>query len=727
MGLGGSTEEVWTGYTDQLLKDKKQQTVFLPNSEEKGASPILRCPPAKDAFQMYMTDEESKVEMTSGWLCAKAAMEQYPSRRCFGYRPFTEPEKDISQRGTYKFDTYETIHKQVLAVGNGIASLGLGAQSNIGIFSINRPEWMVSHLGNWSQSYRSVALYDTLGPAAVQYIIWHAELSAIYVEKDKLPQLFEAISSCDKEQQEAMKLKYIIQFDYQSQYNNKHESVSDEDVSKAKSFGVELIGLTSVISSGGDKTDCVEPKSSDLAYIMYTSGTTGNPKGVMLSHEVFACTVASALRRLQSFGIPVTKDDIHCSYLPLAHSFEAAIITSCVSAGAAIAFWAGNIKQIARDWKELRPTIMFGVPRIYNKTYDKVKLQVKASGAVKEWVFDKAEETSQGLIRKNQRSMVFDTLVWSKVCEQMGFDRVKILASGAAPLPPHIAEFLKIACPNAIVCQGYGLTETCAISFFTGFGDDNLGHVGVPIDNIEYRLVDAPECDYHVTDKPYARGEVQLRGPTVMSGYFKNEEATKKALNEDGWFSTGDIGRINPNGTLSIIDRRKNMFKTAMGEYIAAEKIENVYTKASAVNQIWIYGNSFKSFVVAVVVPDPLWLVPILMEKGVWTDDKIQPATKAYCDKFLDVCTKNYDVVKEIVVNDIKPIEAQSDLKKFEKIKDYYIECEVDALLQGFHVANNTLTPTFKKKRPQLLTKYVDTMKELYNKNGEPAKDEENW
>jgi len=447
-----------------------------------------------------------------------------------------------------------------------------------------------------------------------------------------------------------------------------------------------------------------------------------------LTHRCFACTVASTFRNMQNFGIPITRTDAHVSYLPLAHSFEAAVITCCIYNGARIAFWAGNIKTIARDWTEIRPTVMFGVPRIYNKTYDKVKLKVAADGGLKKWLFDKAELNSKELIRQNgKRSTFYDNLIWNKVAEQIGFDRVKILASGAAPLPPHVAEFLRIACPKAVVVQGYGLTETCAVSFFTSFTDSNLGHIGVPIDNIEYRLVDAPECDYFVADQPYARGEIQLRGPTLMNGYFKNEQATKKALAQNGWFSTGDIGRINPNGTLSIIDRRKNMFKTAMGEYIASEKVENVYTKAPSVNQIWIYGNSYKSFVVAVVVPDPLWLVPILKEKKLWNDEKLTVATKPYNDKFKKIAQQNYETIKKIIINDIKPIENQSDLKKFEKVRDYHIEFELDHLLQGFNVDNNTLTPTFKKKRPQLLKKYVDIIKQLYKNNGEEAKDEENW
>jgi len=726
MGIGGSSV-AWQGYNAQLLKDTKEQTVTVADSEEKGASPIRRHRNAKDGFQMYLTDDDTKTEMSTGWAVCKVSINKFKDQQCFGYRPFTDPENNPTKRGAYKFDTYGAVGKQIFAAGNGLRALGFAKDSNIGIFSMNRSEWMIAHLANWSQSYRTVALYDTLGAQAVQYIVWHAELSVIYVEKDKLPQLFEAIQSCadDKE----LKLKYIIQFNHQEKYNNKHEQVEESDVAKAKEFGVELISFTDLMAKSGDEEKVEEPAAEDLAYIMYTSGTTGDPKGVMLTHRCFAATVASSFRNLKEQGLPFTKDDYHVSYLPLAHSFESAIITCCVAAGAAVAFWQGDIKKISNDWKDIRPTVMFGVPRIYNKTYDKVKLKVAADGGMKQWVFNKGWAASQEKIRQNQRASMYDNILWSKVCAEIGFDRVKILASGAAPLPPHVAEFLKIACPNAVVTQGYGLTETCAVSFFTDFKDGNLGHVGTPIDNLEYRLVDAPECDYHVSDKPHPRGEIQMRGPTVMNGYYKNEEATKKCLSEDGWFSTGDIGRINPNGTLSIIDRRKNMFKTAMGEYIAAEKIEGVYSKAASANQIWIYGNSFKSFVVAIVVPDPLWLVPILREKGLWPKDadELTPATEPYCAKFEEVCGANYEVVKEIVVKDIKAVEKEADLKKFEMIKDYHIECRVDTLLQGFNVENNCLTPTFKLKRPQLLGRYKDIIKELYKNNGEPAKDDENW
>jgi len=230
------------------------------------------------------------------------------------------------------------------------------------------------------------------------------------------------------------------------------------------------------------------------------------------------------------------------------------------------------------------------------------------------------------------------------------------------------------------------------------------------------------------TDEPHPRGEIQLRGAQLMNGYYKNDEATAKVMDkETGWFSTGDIARINPNGTISIIDRRKNLFKTSTGEYIASEKVENTYLRAALCGQIWVYGNSFKSFVVAVVVPDAQVLVDKLKDAKLWTEDdcKIQVASKEYAVRFKEVCEANRDMVKKLVLDDCKLYEKE--LLRFERIKDLYLEFEIDELLQGFNVENNLMTPTFKKKRPQLLARYVDNIKKLYGDNGEPANDDENW
>merc|ERR1711879_651259 len=193
-----------------------------------------------------------------------------------------------------------------------------------------------------------------------------------------------------------------------------------------------------------------------------------------------------------------------------------------------------------------------------------------------------------------------------------------------------------------------------------GPDDLNLGHVGVPVPGVDIRLEDIPDMNYMTTDEN-PRGEICIRGPSVMLGYLKNPEKTAETI-VNGWLRTGDVGRINPNGTLSIIDRKKNLFKTAFGEYIAVERVESAYSKAAAVAQLWVYGNSFKSFVVGVVVPDALWAKTCLKSKGVWPDDgdnEPAPATSEFCEKFMTVCKENLDLLKAAVLKNMKEQEGE--------------------------------------------------------------------
>eukprot|EP01083_Nonionella_stella_P032454 88847_1 len=582
----------------------------------------------------------------------------------------------------------------------------------------------IFHFANWNCSYRTVALYDTLGPDAVQYVIHHAECVLVFVQKDKLKHLLETIKSCTEEMRMELRIKYIVQYDYQKKYNNTHEKVNEEDKQTASQLGCSLMGVTELFEKGEDElSDCV-PSSDDLAYIMYTSGTTGNPKGVVLKHESFATVVACLTRESHP-----TSDDIHVSYLPLAHIFEAACMAFITAAAGKCAYYQGNIRKIGEDWKEVRPTILIGVPRVFTKTYEKFKLKVSKFGSIKKWFVESATESSSNNIRVGKRNEFYDKYVWGGVATEIGFDRVRLTVSGAAPLPPHLAEFLRVILPKSAVQQGYGLTESCAAATICDADDLALGHCGPPMDTVEVRLVDAQECGYLTTDEPHPRGEVQLRSTQIMIGYYRNPEATAKCLNkETGWFSTGDIGRINPNGTVSIIDRRKNLFKTSTGEYIAAEKVEQTYSRSGLVSQICVYGNSFKSFVVAVIVPDAQVLVERLKDSKLWSEDdcKLQPASAEYNARFKEVGEKNYEAIHKMVAADMKQYETGA-LHKFERIKDFVLEFELDDMLQGFNVANGLLTPTFKTKRPQLLRKYVAQIKELYTKNGEPPNDDENW
>jgi long-chain acyl-CoA synthetase len=288
---------------------------------------------------------------------------------------------------------------------------------------------------------------------------------------------------------------------------------------------------------------------------------------------------------------------------------------------------------------------------------------------------------------------LWDRIIFNKVRAVFG-GRVRLMVSGSAPISGEVLDFMRIAfCCD--VLEGYGMTETAAAATGTFPGEIGTAHVGVPNMCVELKLMDVPDMDYLATDLPYPRGEICLRGHNIFKGYYKDPEKTKEALDEEGWLHTGDIGQINSNGTLSIIDRKKNIFKLAQGEYIAPEKIENVYITLPLLAQLYVHGDSLESSLVAVVVPDPEVFVD-------WA--------RAICGKktaTMEELCRNA-VVRKAMLAELTQVGQAAKLQGFEQIKHLHLEPNL------FTVENGLLTPTFKAKRDKCAAHYKPIIQELY-------------
>jgi long-chain acyl-CoA synthetase len=396
-----------------------------------------------------------------------------------------------------------------------------------------------------------------------------------------------------------------------------------------------------------------------------------------------------------------------------------------LAVGGRIAFYQADVKKLPDDFKDAQVTLLCGVPRVYERIYDRVQMRIGDSGCIRRWVANKAFREQAECIRAGTRNQGWDEKVFIPMRTMMGLQNVRAIVSGAAPMAAYLSEFLRIVV-GAPVCQGYGMTESSAASCIVLPNDVNVGHVGGNLQCVEVCLEDVPEMNYSHKDK-HPRGEILMRGPAVFLGYFKNEEATRAALTEDGWLHSGDVGRWNPNGSLSIIDRKKNMLKLSQGEYIALEKVEAAY-KNSYSSQLVVYGNSYHSFLVAIVVPNVETIVPWLTEKGWWPSGMKISSSSSFLAEFKAQCIAHEKDLNALIFAAIIEQATANKLSSLEKIKGPLIfEFDIDGTFAGLTVENDCVTPTMKFKRNIISQRYSDKLQAVYSSNGEPAKAGEKW
>lgn len=578
--------------------------------------------------------------------------------------------------GPYEWLSYGEVEERALAFGAGLSEIGVevGVNSYIGIYSRNNIQWVVTEQSCNSYSRVIVPLYDTLGPDAVSYILNLAEISVAVCHDSKVGLLLKQASSVTM-------LKTIITMG---------TKVSQEDQELATECGITIYTFKEIEDKGRNNPQApIPPKPDDLCTICFTSGTTGNPKGVCLTH----CNVVSMISGVfcqMNETIPVSSEDTYISYLPLAHMMERSVHVMVFMNGARIGFFQGDVKKLVGDIQELRPTLFVSVPRLLNRIYDKVIAGVSSS-AVKKWLFEtamasKEAEVKQGIIRQNS---IWDYLIFNKIRKSLG-GRVRIIVTGSAPISSKVMMFLRCAMSCNVV-EGYGQTECGAAATMTVPGDMSLGHVGAPIACNDIKLEDVKDMNYFAANN---EGEVCYRGPNVFKGYLKNQEKTDEAIDKDGWLHSGDIGRWLPNGTLKIIDRKKHIFKLSQGEYIAPEKVENIYAQCKFVAQAYLYGDSLKSACVAIIVPDE----EVLTE---WAKETGKAGT------FKELCSA--EDIKKMIMTEITAIGKESGLHSFEQAKAIML------LDEPFSVDNGYLTPTFKTKRPTVKKAFMDVFVKLYS------------
>ncbi|XP_056586257.1 long-chain-fatty-acid--CoA ligase 6 isoform X2 [Triplophysa dalaica] len=577
----------------------------------------------------------------------------------------------------YKWLSYKEVFSRAENLGSGLLSQGCQPNTDqfIGVFAQNRPEWIIAELACYTYSMVVVPLYDTLGPDAIRFIINTAEIATVICDKpEKAKVLLGKV-----ERGETPGLKTIILMD----------AFDLQLVEEGRKCAVHIQALKDVEALGKEKhRKPVPPEPDDLSIVCFTSGTTGNPKGVMLTHGNVVADFGGFLKVTDKVIFP-NQDDVLISFLPLAHMFERLIESVVICHGGRIGFFQGDIRLLPDDMKALRPTIFPVVPRLLNRMYDKIFSQANTS--VKRWLLNfaakrKGAEVSRGVIRCDS---IWDKIFFHKIQASLG-GRLRMIITGAAPASPSVLGFLRAAL-GCQVYEAYGQTECTAGCTFTTPGDWTSGHVGAPLPCNLIKLVDVAEKNYFAAK---GEGEVCVKGPNVFKGYLKDPVRTAETLDKDGWLHTGDIGKWLPNGTLRIIDRKKHIFKLAQGEYISPEKIENIYIRSEPVAQLYVHGDSLQSCLVGIVVPDPEVFPSWAQKKG-------------FEGCFEELCENKE--LKKAILDDMVRLGKTSGLHSFEQVKDIQIHKDM------FSIQNGLLTPTLKAKRPELKEYFKTEIEQLYS------------
>ena len=563
--------------------------------------------------------------------------------------------------GTWQGKTYKEAGNIVENLASGLASLGVQKGNKIAILSTNCSRWALADYAIIGIGGVTVTVYPTLTNPQIKYIFDDSEAVYAFVEnKEQLKKTRSLLQDCEQ-----MKM-YILMDDSEADSDNvmSFNTLLEKGKKYKESANFSLKEMANSIKPG------------DLLTLIYTSGTTGNPKGAMLSHNNLVSNIKSGKKSIQ-----VGENDVLLSFLPLSHVFERMVghFTGLSSGGSV--YYAESIDKVADNMREVKPTIMASVPRLYEKMYAKILDKVSNDPILRQkifwWAIGVGKESMPFICKNSQpdgwlgfKFSLAEKLVFSKIKERVG-GRLRFFVSGGAPLSQEIAEFFAAA--NIIILEGYGLTETSPVITNNRIEHVKFGTVGQPIDGVEVKIADD--------------GEIICRGDNVMMGYYNDENATREAIDEDGWFHTGDIGEFDEDGFLKITDRKKNIIVTSGGKNIAPAPMEISMISSKYIEQVVVLGDR-RNFISALIVAAQEPLKEWADEKGI-EGDIIQN----------DQTIQLFD---DIISKSMEGFAHYETVKKFKLVSDEW------------SVETGELTPTLKVKRKVIEEKYAEIIDSIY-------------
>ncbi|KAF7678816.1 Long-chain-fatty-acid--CoA ligase 5 [Astathelohania contejeani] len=546
--------------------------------------------------------------------------------------------------------TYEDFMNQVKSLATYLHSF-VKKDELIGIFSINRIEWLISEYASYMTHTINCPLYSTFGVESLLHILNETEMRICIISGSKAVSLYEDIISKNK-----TKLTDLILMD----------PIEEKYLDLYLKNGIKIHSWNDImnININNELLNTIKkPSENDIATICYTSGTSGIPKGVILTHKNFISSMSTFVKEKYKESVFNLKgEDYYLSYLPLAHVLERICISSMIPIGAKIIFYSGNPKNLQSDMKIAKPTLFTGVPRVFNVFKEAISKTIREKGIVVNFLFNLAVKykiffQKYGIFK----NFILDALFFNKVKKEFG-GKISVMLSGSAPLKPEVLKYLQavFACP---IYEGYGQTEAVATNILQPTTCYKPGMVGVPYPVNIIKLV--PIEGYSSNE-----GEICIKGDNITKGYFKRNDVL---FDKEGYLKTGDIGRIE-DGIFKIIGRKKEIFKTSLGEYIIPEKVENALIE-DCIDDVLIVGREYEDYIVALIV---------CKNKQISEEDVLKIINAIGLNKVNQGVITKYEIPKRIVVLREEFMNYGEFItptgKKRRKLIEHYFKNEISAL-----------------------------------------------